>query len=104
MTARRLGYVLQLAGAGFLIVVLLTHVAEALHLFPGMGWACRIVLGTTSISLVPSLARSYFLRDICPEGLQTEALSPPRAGANKKRTELGLRPSLSRGRNEMTTS
>src|SRR5262249_19158596 len=30
--------VLQLIGASCLLVVLLTHVAEALKLFPGMGW------------------------------------------------------------------
>jgi hypothetical protein len=29
---------LQLFGAACLIIVVLTHVAEALHLFPGMGW------------------------------------------------------------------
>jgi len=29
---------LLLAGCGCLIVMLLTHVAEALHLLPGMGW------------------------------------------------------------------
>jgi hypothetical protein len=29
---------LQLLGAGCLIVVVLIHVAEALHLFPSMGW------------------------------------------------------------------
>src|SRR5262245_20757101 len=29
---------LQVIGAGCLTVVVLTHVAEALHLFPRMGW------------------------------------------------------------------
>jgi hypothetical protein len=29
---------LQLLGAGCLVVVVLTHVAEALHLFPAMEW------------------------------------------------------------------
>lgn len=29
---------LQLFGAGCLVVVVLTHVAEALHLFPWMNW------------------------------------------------------------------
>ena len=29
---------LQLLGAGFLVVAVLTHVAEAFDLFPGMGW------------------------------------------------------------------
>jgi hypothetical protein len=30
--------VLQLLGAGCLVVVILTHVSEALHLFPWMHW------------------------------------------------------------------
>jgi hypothetical protein len=29
---------LQFFGAACLIIVVLTHVAETLHLFPGMGW------------------------------------------------------------------
>ena len=29
---------LQLLGAGFLVVVVLSHVAEGLHLLPSMGW------------------------------------------------------------------
>lgn len=28
----------QLVGAGFLVIVLLVHVAEAFHLLPSMGW------------------------------------------------------------------
>jgi hypothetical protein len=31
-------YSLQLLGAGCLVVVVLTHVSEALHLFPWMDW------------------------------------------------------------------
>jgi hypothetical protein len=38
MTLRRLGYLLQLAGVGFIAVVILTHVAESFGLFPAMGW------------------------------------------------------------------
>jgi hypothetical protein len=34
----RVGYLSLLIGTGFVIVVILTHVAEALHIFPGMGW------------------------------------------------------------------
>lgn len=34
----RLGYLLLLIGTGLVIVVMLTHVAEALHIFPWMGW------------------------------------------------------------------
>ena len=35
---RTLGSLLQLFGAGSLMVVVLTHVSEALHLFPWMHW------------------------------------------------------------------
>ena len=31
-------YFLQLLGAGCLVVVVLTHISEALHLFPWMHW------------------------------------------------------------------
>ena len=34
----RLAYILLLIGTGLVIVVILTHVAEALHIFPWMGW------------------------------------------------------------------
>jgi hypothetical protein len=33
--------VLQVVGTACLVVVVLTHVAEALHLFPGMGWGLQ---------------------------------------------------------------
>jgi hypothetical protein len=32
---------LQLLGAGCLVVVVLTHLSEALHLFPGMHWGLK---------------------------------------------------------------
>jgi hypothetical protein len=35
---KTVGTWLQLLGAGFLMVVVLTHVSEALHLFPWMHW------------------------------------------------------------------
>lgn len=38
LRARTLGSFLQLVGASCLIVVVLTHVAEALHFFPSMRW------------------------------------------------------------------
>jgi hypothetical protein len=34
----RVGYSLLRIGTGFVAVVVLTHVAEALHIFPWMGW------------------------------------------------------------------
>jgi hypothetical protein len=33
-----LGWLLLLIGSGFLIIVVLTHVAEAFHILPAMGW------------------------------------------------------------------
>jgi len=35
------GWYLKLLGAGFLIIVVLTHVCEAFHLFPVMGWGMK---------------------------------------------------------------
>jgi len=35
---RRVWRLLQLFGLAFLAIVVLTHVAERFHLFPGMGW------------------------------------------------------------------
>jgi hypothetical protein len=36
---------LQLAGAGFLVVVVLTHVCEGLRLFPSMHWGLERSVG-----------------------------------------------------------
>ena len=36
---------LQLVGAGFMVVVVLTHVSEALDLFPGMHWGVEHSVG-----------------------------------------------------------
>jgi hypothetical protein len=38
VTHKNMSAVLQLVGATFLVVVVLTHVAEALHLLPAMRW------------------------------------------------------------------
>ena len=35
---RTVSSLLQVLGAGFLVVVVLTHICEALHVFPWMGW------------------------------------------------------------------
>lgn len=56
--AKTLSTLLQLLGAGCLIIVVLTHVAEVLHVLPSMGWGephsvghytdlASAVLGTT---------------------------------------------------------
>ncbi len=36
---------LQLLGAGFLVLVVLTHVSEALHVFPWMHWGLEHSIG-----------------------------------------------------------
>ena len=33
-----IGRILLLSGSGFLILVVLTHVAKSFHIFPAMGW------------------------------------------------------------------
>jgi hypothetical protein len=35
------GWYLMVLGAGCLIIVVLTHVCEAFHLFPAMGWGLK---------------------------------------------------------------
>jgi len=42
---KAVGSLLQLLGAGCLVVVVLTHVCEALHLFPCMHWGSPDSLG-----------------------------------------------------------
>src|SRR6266705_747138 len=42
---KNVGYLLQLLGAGCLVLVVLTHVAEALHLFPWMHWGSEHSVG-----------------------------------------------------------
>lgn len=43
--ARTLGSFLQLLGAGCLVLVVLTHFCEGLHLFPWMGWGEKHSIG-----------------------------------------------------------
>ena|SRR5215813_8910800 len=42
---KTVGSFLQLLGAGCLVMVVLTHITEALHLFPGMQWGRPQSLG-----------------------------------------------------------
>lgn len=42
---RTLGSFLQLLGAGCLVMVVLTHLCEALHLFPWMRWGSEHSVG-----------------------------------------------------------
>ncbi len=50
------GRSLLLVGFVCLAIVVFTHIAETLHVFPGMGWACQTAPATTSTLPVPSLA------------------------------------------------
>ena len=43
--AKTVGSVLQLLGAGCLMVVVLTHICEAAHLFPWMHWGLEHSVG-----------------------------------------------------------
>ena len=55
----------QLLGGGCLVVVVLTHISEALHLFLGCIGGSKIALVTTSIYGVPFLVSRCFPWDIC---------------------------------------
>jgi hypothetical protein len=57
---RTLGSFLQLVGACSLLIVVLTHFCEALHLFPWMHWGESIALVITSISGALYLDSYYF--------------------------------------------
>jgi hypothetical protein len=50
---------LLLSGFVCLVIVVLTHIAEMLNVFPGMGWACQTVPVITSISSVRCLAACF---------------------------------------------
>jgi len=64
------GALLQLLGAGCLVVVVLAHVCEALHLFPSMGWGLQDSLGhyldlssaLLGLALFPAGYLAYALR------------------------------------------
>ena len=62
---------LQLIGAGCLVVVVLTHVAEALHLFPSMGWGAEHSIGHY-VDLVSALSAATLF----PTGYLLGAVSP----------------------------
>lgn len=45
LRGKTVGSLLQLIGAGCLLVVILTHLCEALHLFPWMHWGSEHSVG-----------------------------------------------------------
>ena len=70
---RSLSSFLQLIGVGCLIVVVLTHVAEALHLFPSMHWGRPHSLGHCV-----DFASTMFALALFPVGYLSQALSNAR--------------------------
>ena len=50
---------LQLIGAGCLVVIVLTHVCEALHLFSSMHW------GLSMVAVITSFPGALFLVSVC---------------------------------------
>lgn len=60
-SGRAIGSYLQLIGSGCLVVVVVTHVFEALHWFPSMGWGLErsaghyvdLASGTLGVALFP---------------------------------------------------
>jgi hypothetical protein len=65
-----LGSFLQLLGVGCLVVVVLAHIAEALHLFPWMHWGEEHSVGHYLDLGVLFLASPCFPWDICFMRLQ----------------------------------
>jgi len=57
----------QLLGAGCLLVVVLTHICEALELYPSMQWGSPTASGITSICRAPFLAS-----DCSPFGISVQ--------------------------------
>jgi hypothetical protein len=68
---------LQLFGAGCLVVVVLTHVCEALHLFPGMHWGLEHSVGHYLDFWSAVLG---FRQDICFMRLQRDGPNHNRRG------------------------
>jgi hypothetical protein len=66
--------VLQLLGAGCLVVVVLAHICEALHLFPSMHWGSEHSVGHYLDLWSAGLGLTLF-----PLGYFFDAFSHPRA-------------------------
>lgn len=68
---KTLGVLMQLVGAGCMVVVVLTHICEALHLFPGMQWGLEHSAGHYIDLVGAVLALTLF-----PAGYLLDALFP----------------------------
>ena len=68
---KTLHVLMQLVGAGCIVVVALTHICEALHLFPGMHWGLEHSAGHYVDLVAAVLGLTLF-----PAGYLLDALSP----------------------------
>jgi hypothetical protein len=69
------GRFLQLCGSACLIIVVLTHIAEAFHIFPAMGWGLPDSAGHYAGARNARLrARSPLNSDVAPWSLYGSAL------------------------------
>ena|SRR5437660_8773054 len=62
---RTLGSFLKFLGAGCLVMIVLTHLCEALHLFPWMNWGMEHSVGHYIDLWVPFSASRCFLLGTC---------------------------------------
>jgi len=69
--ARTVGFLMQLVGAGSLVIVALCHLCEGLGLFPWMGWGLEHSIGHYLDLSSASLAFTLF-----PAGYLLSALKP----------------------------
>lgn len=76
---------LQLLGAGCLVVVVLTHVAEALQWFPSMHWGDK-----QSIGHYVDLSSAVLGVTVCPIGYLFEALYGAKPTAVRRREAVPL--------------
>src|SRR5262249_43872110 len=91
--------VLLLLGSAGLIVVVLTHVAEALHIFPSMGWG----LPDSAARSCECLSWMRSTRAGAPHGpfsaqvALLDALNPPRRPERSLQLQVGADPLLGAG-------
>ena len=68
---KSLPLLMQIVGAGCIVVVVLTHICEALHLFPGMHWGFEHSAGhyldlLSAVLDVILFPVGYLLHALCP--------------------------------------
>jgi hypothetical protein len=65
---------LQVVGAGCLVVIVVTHICEALHLFPSMGWG-----QTNSVGHYVSVCAAVLALTLFPAGYLIHAITKRRS-------------------------